>query len=128
MKAFFQNRWSGFVVVLVTVATLTGLAALAGEARVLFFIQARFEIYPLAFLFPIWSILLMAGSLKGSKSKRLRAVYAGGAMLMFSGLFTQMETVTLWGMVQALACAGFISWLGFGRLPRPEPGEEDDRP
>lgn len=128
MKALLRNRWARFGMMLVTLAVIAGLMAMAGWDRVNFFYEAKFETFPFEVLLLVWSLGLIFGSFFTPLKRRVRVSFAGGAMLMFAGLFRELDAVTLWGLTQAVLCAGAITWMAFGGGGMDGPAEKGDRP
>lgn len=127
MTALFRSRWGRFGLVLVFLAAMAGLFALAGYDRVSFFYETKLAIFPFDFLFMFWSLGLIFGSLFVPLKRRTRVTFAGLAMLMFAGVFRGLDAVTLWGLTQAVACGGAITWMGFGGGGMDGPADGGDR-
>lgn len=126
MTALLRNRWAVFGVVVVMLAAMAGLMLLAGEDRVSFFYEAKFQTFPFDFLFLFWSLGLIFGSMFTHRKRRVRVSFAGCAMLMLAGLFRELNAVTLWGLTQAVLCAGAVTWMAFGGGGMDGPAETGD--
>lgn len=128
MRALLRTRWFNVAVLLTTLTVLIGAAVLAGEARLRFFMEAPLETFPFILLFPFWGLALSAMCLFSPKARRVRTQFAGLAMVMFSLFIIQLDTVTLFGLVQALGLGVLVTWLGVGRFPDTNPPDGSGQP
>lgn len=127
MKALWARTWFRATVgmSLALLAAIVGaIAGFSADPRLVFFIEAPLTVYQAAFLFIAWAFVLIIASHFRPVERKGPAFFAAVAMMMFAGVFRELDTITPWGLTQALACAGLITWAGFGRLtPKTDKGE-----
>lgn len=120
MRAFLRSPWFAGLVALTAVTTCCVIGFfLVDEPNIRAFFRTRWDIFPLAFLILAWMLAVVGATLFVPPARRARPSYASLAMLLFSGFFSQVESVTAYGMVQALGLCLVVTWFGFGRIPEP---------
>ncbi|MDO9336846.1 MAG: hypothetical protein Q7T61_10630 [Caulobacter sp.] len=116
MKSLLQSRWLGLTAGAVVAVAIVAAMVLVGDAGRKAFFQAPVDALPLAFIFLAWAMVSLAATIFTPTARRGRRSIASLALLMFSSVFlNEIDTVTLYGLAQALGCCAFVTWLGFGR-------------